>query len=1466
MPSHMPSSFASAAAGQSSSRDRNGRGDGRGSGDWARRENRPTNGIATFRRPSSTPFAQSTSQAEPPLPTPTTETPISHQPSTTLEQPTDSCRYSRNFLLDIFQQQKESGALKDDISHLYAESWNPEQSSAANGRGWGRSTDGRDNHGPEVCWNKNADTEPMAMQEMTEEERILFSSDVNSPLKPPPQNNKDGGAQGLGVNGRKTSISQGSSAFGLSSPASASRPSTRRQQTSDSISGMQSPSGTGRFSRDEMSPFFARKANEPKDELDERSDEGKPSMLPFGGLSRANTAGSVLGNGPASPWGAPSATSMGNFGNFSLGNSANPPTPIDKRPVFGRGESRLAHLMPKASTEDMSKPAERSWRSSGRQRPDTADTDPFAGEAPSGSAALGGGQDSSPPPHTQPRVPGGMDTPIRGTSGEFGMADVLGFRERGQAQQTPQGHHEEQDQMSPSVTNPYRSPPDDRHDDDSSYDDHPLHHDRQGLGGIPEHGAAFGTSSRGYPNVPYDGSDRSQNSSAGATRGFPPTLSGLTTLSGLGGGGWPTSSNALGTPDRENRPGFPSSAFGSSLFGGMGGDLQSPGFGSHSGMFGASSNANVTGAGRGIRSLFPAAMQAQMQGGEPEEREDSQDMRSSNAFGTIGRNAFPPRDTDSPMRTGRLAFDDFSQSTLSDSAQGQPATGFPQASSAQSNHQPSQASSDSASGTLPAAQMRMMVMPDRMRWVYLDPQGTTQGPWSGLEMHDWYKASFFTADLMVKKVEDEKFEPLGSMIRRIGNSREPFLVPQIGIPHGPPTTTAGAPFVPATAGPGNSSAQPGAVQPPFANSFPSFGTTLTAEQQNNLERRKQEEQFLMARQREFLAQQQVNMKQMQMSGLPSTLHHHSSAHSLQSQPSFGSMTSPIGMPQQPPLPGVAGFFDGPPRPMPAQGATGITPDFFREDELARLSIQERQQLFGPGAQGPQHSVHAQQIASIFGQPQRQATQNEPMDFKARLQEFEHLRAQHEAEEAGGLPPTSAPMMSEPIGPPAQSQQSHSQHMFEEPSELEHEEEHHDQEQEVLSLTQRVQKAASAKESPATVAQPESPWAKVNTGLPMPFPPPPQSTTPLPAPTAQRSRSNLPEALNVEIRSRSETPEAANATPSLAPWAKEPVEAPRGPSLKEIQEAEAKKAAKLETIAAAARRANYEQELKMLASQPVAPAPGLPTTSTWGNSVSPATPTNAPSAWAKPAATKVVAASNVASSKKTLADIQREEELRKQKLAAAAAAAQPTPGVSGGKRYADLASKATISALPPGGSAWSTVGPSGKARVPTGPAAAAPPTARAVSSATVATISAPRAARPAPATRSATTSGQSNVSAAKEEFIRWTKAALANRLNSGINVDVFVEGLTSIGNDPELIADSIYGSTQLMNGNDFAAEFLRRRNQAEKGIVEASVSGYGSASGAGDKSGGWSEVAKKGPPKEEPTAGFKVVPNKKKGKK
>jgi len=73
----------------------------------------------------------------------------------------------------------------------------------------------------------------------------------------------------------------------------------------------------------------------------------------------------------------------------------------------------------------------------------------------------------------------------------------------------------------------------------------------------------------------------------------------------------------------------------------------------------------------------------------------------------------------------------------------------------------------------------------------------------------------------------------------------------------------------------------------------------------------------------------------------------------------------------------------------------------------------------------------------------------------------------------------------------------------------------------------------------------------------------------------------------------------------------------------------------------------------------------------------------------------------------------------------------------------------------------------------------------------------------------------------------------------------------------------------MDGRRFAEEYLRRRKLADKGIIEPAKTGSASGFNGGEKSGGgWSEVAKKGPPKEETssTAGFKVVPNKKKGKK
>lgn len=1248
----------------------------------------------------------------------------------------------------------------------------------------------------------------------------IFAGDVNSPLKPPQQNvaNKEQNVPTQGSGSRKTSVSHGAgNNFGLASP-SLSRPGNRRRETSDSIlagNPLASPAGNGRFSRDEPSPFFRRAVEVSNAGADERPTDGTKNAPPFGGLMRSATGGGLAAsNGPSSPWGgaSPSAglPTMGSFGSFAMpGSSGTPTTPGEKRPGFGslRGESRFGHLMPKESSEDLSaKAAEsgsgvpgRSWRS----RPRT-DTDPFGDESVhSGSAALGGGQDISPPLDQQRRAPG-LDTPTRQISSDFGMSDMPGFREMMQHRRD-QGHatpHGQQEPHSPAITNPYQSPPADRMEredrDDASVDSDALHNNRlQGLGGIPEHGANNFGLPRNFQGGAFDGSDRSQTSSVNGTKAFPSLGGGLSGLSGLGAlGGWPTNANPLGTPDRE-RAGFPG-AFGNSLFGGMG-DLQSPSLGGLGGIFGAGSSSNLAGSntiGRNSKlgSLFPAAMQAQMHGAENEITADASEQRQNSAFGAIGRGAFglPPRETDSPMRSNRGVFEDLFPSAegsrtpsafqAGDGLHGQNGPSpnplaalsgqtFQQASNPQQNYQQSQASSDSATNQLPQTQQRTMVMPDRMRWVYLDPQGQTQGPWSGLEMHDWYKASFFTADLSVKKVEDAEFEPLGQLIRRIGNSREPFLVPQIGVPHGPATVQAGAAFAPAPAAPGNATTPSGSVQPPFAGAFPSFGTTLTAEQQNNLERRKQEEQYLMARQREFLAQQQVNMKQMQMQGGgPASLHHQSSVHSLQSQPSFGSMTTPIGMPPPNPMSQGAGFFDHSRQSGP--GSSALPQDFFREEELARLSLQDRQPQFGaPGSQhDPRQSQHVAAVLAQKQEQEREATryqqirQNDAQGFSDRLQEFEQLRAEGDDDETSQ---ESSTIPGAAIGPQSQRQQQRPGASQDFPA-VAAEARDQRQQPEVLSLTQQVQKAASAQQAPDSQSAPESPWAKVGAGLPMPFPPPPQSTTPLPAPTAQRARSTLAEQLNIESRQGSETPELKSATPSLAPWAKETGESSRGPSLKEIQEAEAKQAAKVEAAAVAARRAMMEFELQSQVAAP-APAPGLPTTSTWGASASPAIPSSTPTAWAKPAVTKTqVPVAAAVAGKKTLAQIQKEEELRKQKLAAATAAiAVPAAGPSGGKRYADLASKPM--AAQPAGSAWATVGAGGKVKVPTGPAAAVPSPALRPAS-TVSSIlprngkAAVTVARPA----TSTSTPQNGVTAANNEFNKWAKVTLAKGLNSDIN--------------------------------------------------------------------------------------------------
>ncbi|KAI9831780.1 MAG: hypothetical protein M1819_004677 [Sarea resinae] len=1536
-------------------------------------------------------------------------------------------RYSREQLLEIFRNQREAGDLKKDVSSLYVGDWEPRLGNPASSTPWNR----RDDHnkdapsGPDICWDHDGTVQPVGLHEMSEEERDvcilmkawspcqlantspqIFSTSVNSPIKPPQSASKEA-ATSNGVVGRKTSLSQGqnnSNATGVASPTSARAPNRRRETGDSAPFSNQSPSGNGRFFRDEPHtatppPSLLRRRTDYKegithDGADDKDkevanrDSSVDTSSPFGSLKRSVTGPFSAGlTGPSSPWASTpqsaGASPMGAFGSFAIGDpSRQPTTPGDKKSGFGslRGESRFKGLMSKDSSEDIGsrmkektsmnslerlKDTEtRRWEEVRSARPLSSDTDPFGtDEGPVDTATIGSLHDGSPPNRQRP-----IGRPIPGQQplmeeGIPGFHDLMQQDRRDRLQQMSLGQQQSisgLEPMSPTDTNPYQSPEVEKADtDDIDTDGSDIQASHlPGLTGISgDQGiGSFGIQQPTGAHAGYEGaaSDRSQTSSAGPGRGML-SLGGLAGLGGLGGAtGWPAGPGSVGTPNRE-RSGF-QGTFGDSIFGPMG-DLQSPslaGLGG-SGIFGNGNPSNISGSGtigRGSKmgSLFPAAMQEQMRGVEQSRQEEGSDRQIGGAFasGTPGLGGLA-READSPMRAGRGMFDDlfgpldrsrvrgtdastpieapssaFGQSQANASFQmPMPTTSnapgltqqFPQ--QQRNPSQPSAGktpSSGTPSNQPPTTQQRTMVMPDRMRWIYRDPQGITQGPWSGLEMHDWYKAGFFSPELLVKKFEEPDYEPLAQLIRRIGNSREPFLVPQIGIPHGPPAPSSqwsgpgGAPA------PGTAPVQAGAAQPPFANSFPSFGTTLTAEQQNALERRKQEEQYLMARQKEHLAQQQVMMKQMQQMGPqhamhPQQLHHHSSAHSLQSQPSFGSITSPNGYqpsPTQGPIQGVPGFFDSAMRQGPG-AAVGPGADPFsgvRDEDmpalLERLNMGGRtiQPPFGttPNAtasqqqqQQQENNTQSQQIAAMLGDRarlQREQQQHDAMQqampddgriLNDRLQQFQELRGQREEDRIAGPPEGVIGKPVDQLGMNLDFQASQAQYNtglqsqdrnINAQSQIEAAERSAKNDPEHLSLTEQVQKAAAS--------QPQSPWAKTEPGMPQPFPPP-QSSSPLPAPAAQRNRQNVAEALTAESRSRSQTPSVDTPSASIAPWAKESSEAPKGPSLKEIQEAEARKAAEKEEIAAAARRALLEQERL---SQPAPPTPGLPSTSTWGSGTSPATPS---SVWAKPVTGKVPTGPSATATKKTLQQIQKEEEARKMKAAAAAAVANASASnaattsavqasVSAGKRYADLASKvATPPTQAAGSGAWTTVGASGKVKTPLGSAPAAPAsTLRSVASGKLSTVT-PATPKSRPTVMPSKPVGSSQPNA-NEEFTKWAKNELARGLHSNINVDDFVQQLLSFPAEAEIISECVHANSSTMVGHRFAEEFLRRRKLAERGIIEPasghskSFSPVGNAENKG--SGGWNEVAKKGSvngAKDEGNSAFKVVAPKKKGK-
>ncbi|KAL9114434.1 MAG: hypothetical protein Q9227_001515 [Pyrenula ochraceoflavens] len=1523
MPSPLTSTFASAAAGNQQESRR----EGSGGGEWTRTR---TNGATqTFRRPSAatTPSAnredgasQSASTYVPP-----------HSNSVFAGNIRNGIvggenRYNKDQLLSIYKTQKHSGDLGRNLSNIFLGGWNPSDSKSYQQASWGRKDDAKESStGPEICWDHDGRMSPLGLLAMDDEERDLFSTSVNSPLKPPQQSGPKESAQVGSSGSRKLSINQSQlNSFHGASPGSG-KPGPRRRETGESIAGANplSPTGGGRFFRDEPmatppASLLRRKTDFKENSSDSKAEQDTPPRessaetgTPFGGSLRRTTTGPLSAgvNAPSSPWstGPQSAglSAMGTFGNFSLGSNAPNVDSAEKRTGYGSlRESRFKSIIQKTSTEDLSPSVKEKssfgalgrvpetegtsvhtlWDDPKKTRQGRSDTNPYGDEVPrTGSAALGGSDDSPPIASTAARQPYGSQT-----------------------------RHFADDPLSPTDTNPYASPDADRIEINRPDADNfrtsannlpPFNQLREGSMRSP-----FGTERRDMSSA-FE--DLTSTTSSGPNRGFP-SLGGLGGLGGLGSGPWTSA-----TPTKE-RSAF--SGFGEGIFGSMN-DLQSP---NSSGMGGSAffGAPGVLGTSRPAKmsSLFPPAMQEQMRGDKSriDRGGESLDYPGDLAFNAVGNRiettAFR-RDVDPAFKNTGGLFRDFetgepgSRGPLSSedlpfmSQPSQPfgahanrhiaspddislsqIGGHASDSVPQPGHEGIRSSESPPSNQLPPAQQRTMVMPDRMRWIYRDPQGNMQGPFSGLEMHDWFKAGFFTAELQVKKLEDVEYEPLAQLVRRIGNSREPFLVPQIGVPHVP----ASAPNTQWGSAPSASAPNQGPMQPPFASSFPSFGTTLTAEQQNALERRKQEEQYLMARQKEHLAQQQLMMKQYQLGGGPSSIHpalqHHSSAHSLHSQPSFGSITSPQGYqpsPNQAPMqpPTISSLLEGSSRTAAAPNlGQGMSGDFrsTRDDELPgfmeRMSLNRANQMpYGstqlggqypePGAIGTMLEDRArlqaeQQAQDALARYEQGAEQRDNSD---RLRHFHTLRGlgdqeSHRLEPANPLTASTqspeAPLAEEAFP------QSSPRYLADNRVEAERFDQSHE-----FFNTVPIQARDGHTADDIEWIQEEGPTISKTSRR--------ETDTPLAAPIAQRNRQNVADELAAGTRSQTQTP---NETPtrSIAPWAEKSAGPSKGPSLKEIQEAEERKAEKDEKIADAARKAQAEFERQ---NAPPPPAPGLPQTSTWATSTTlpPTGPVS--SAWSKPAAGKVAAAVPAPAAKKTLAQIQKEEEARKQRQAATAVNVQTTNTSTSvqGKRYAELASKAGTP-TPPTGGAWTTVGSGGKVKPPP-TVVATPQTGGRTTSGSAAPALVPAKTRssvqPARSIPSVSSNISSNQAKANEEFLKWARGTLGKGLNNNLNVDEFVQNLLALPPDAEIISDSIYGNSKTLDGHRLAEEFLRRRKLADKGIIDTASNVATTNSNSEPKSGGgWSEIAKKGPPnagREETNSAFKVVAAKKKGK-
>jgi PERQ amino acid-rich with GYF domain-containing protein len=325
----------------------------------------------------------------------------------------------------------------------------------------------------------------------------------------------------------------------------------------------------------------------------------------------------------------------------------------------------------------------------------------------------------------------------------------------------------------------------------------------------------------------------------------------------------------------------------------------------------------------------------------------------------------------------------------------------------------------------------------------------------------------------------------------------------------------------------------------------------------------------------------------------------------------------------------------------------------------------------------------------------------------------------------------------------------------------------------------------------------------------------------------------------EVPLSSIMPSSTAAGAKAAPWAATPLgqESGSGTSLRAIQEAEE-------------RRARVNRQLRQQQASIVtsgANSSQTPVSMSWGLAM--------PSSRDQTSAQQSQSASqtggtpsgpvwNSASQapKKTLAEIQQEEERRQRALQAATANANAANDLASSAQsmsassmpsrirgYADSANRAQAqstssvqsSVTTPPASGWSLVGASGKPT--TGSPASAPLTQS--SAPTVRSVSVPQKSESVVKTNSVYDSG--NGKAPSSEFLQYCREQLRGLNN--MKADDFIEMLLSFPIDAtsdvvEIIAESVYAASSTLDGRRFAADFVAKRKQDAQGAFKSVSNG------------------------------------------